>query len=343
MNITELKKQYPEFTGQTAYNTIDLTNKLFGNLLVLYRTTDKSNVSKNRKATWVCECQCEKKTILLKAGIDLRSGHATGCGCTRGNRTKELPAGTIYGYWEIIERVSNHKQDTVYYKCKCTKCNETIEEVSKHHLVDGTSTACTTCRRESMRQANIKQEIDKVYGFLKVKRMATNQEKPRTDKTGIYWVCDCLNCGKSDIVVFGDYLRNGDTSSCGCLVSKNERKIAQILDAHRINYIQQYKFDNLISPTSGYKLPFDFGIVKDDKIQYLIEYDGQQHFSEQHEFAEGKFTVTRQYDLIKNQYCFTHNIPLIRIPYNKKYDLNDLIFETTRFLLTKENEKEYYN
>ena len=51
---------------------------------------------------------------------------------------------------------------------------------------------------------------------------------------------------------------------------------------------------------------------------------------------------THKSDLIKNKYCFDNKIPLIRIPYNADYTLNDLKLETTRFLLTPENEKEYY-
>ena len=47
-------------------------------------------------------------------------------------------------------------------------------------------------------------------------------------------------------------------------------------------------------------------------------------------------------DLLKNKYCFEHHIPLIRIPYNVEYNLNDLKLETTRFLLTPENEEQYY-
>ena len=46
---------------------------------------------------------------------------------------------------------------------------------------------------------------------------------------------------------------------------------------------------------------------------------------------------------MKNKYCFEHNIPLIRIPYNAEYTFEDLKLETTRFLLTPENEQEYYN
>ena len=38
-----------------------------------------------------------------------------------------------------------------------------------------------------------------------------------------------------------------------------------------------------------------------------------------------------------------NNIPLIRIPYNIKWQESDLILNTTHFLLTKENERNYYN
>ena len=47
-------------------------------------------------------------------------------------------------------------------------------------------------------------------------------------------------------------------------------------------------------------------------------------------------------DLQKNHYCFDNNIPIIRIPYDAEYTIDDLKLETTRFLLTPENEEEYY-
>lgn len=61
------------------------------------------------------------------------------------------------------------------------------------------------------------------------------------------------------------------------------------------------------------------------------------------ESAEEKMKRTRQSDLIKNKYCFEHNIPIIRIPYDVEYTIEDLKIETTKFLLTPENEKQYYN
>lgn len=43
IQLEELKKQYPPFSGRTASNTIDLTNQQFGNLksIISYRKFKK--------------------------------------------------------------------------------------------------------------------------------------------------------------------------------------------------------------------------------------------------------------------------------------------------------------
>ena len=85
---------------------------------------------------------------------------------------------------------------------------------------------------------------------------------------------------------------------------------------------------------------FDIAVFNNDILLYLIEYDGIQHFEEGH--FNNTFETTHNNDLLKNQYCFEHNIPIIRIPYYADYTLEDLKLETTRFLLIKENEEKYY-
>lgn len=90
---------------------------------------------------------------------------------------------------------------------------------------------------------------------------------------------------------------------------------------------------------------FDFAIFNNNQLICLIEYDGQQHFeSRDNSYWNTKDNLenTHKNDLLKNKYCFDHKIPLIRIPYNKTYTIDDLKLETTRFLLTPENENEYY-
>ena len=248
--------------------------------------------------------------------------------------------GQDFGYWHVIERGPNTKSGQATWICKCTLCNKTIKPVLGRHLRTGASTSCGCTKMEKMRQANMKHEEGKVYGYLKVIREATKEERPRNDRVGIYWNCTCQKCGRKNVIVFGDYLRNGDTKSCGCLNSQNESKICSLLNNLNFKYKQQISFDDLYSNRTCDKLYYDIGIYNNNKLLYIIEYDGIQHFEEGH--FNGDLTQTRKNDLLKNQYCFTHNIPIIRIPYNKEYNLNDLKLETTRFLLTPENEQLYY-
>lgn len=251
--------------------------------------------------------------------------------------------GKDFGYWHVIERAPNNARGQARWRCKCTACGKE-KEVAGGHLRSGCSTNCGCVRMEKMRQSRIKDETGKTYGFLKVIREASKEEQPRTDRTGVYWVCDCLKCGRKNVIVFGDYLRNGDTQSCGCSLSKNESKIAEMLTNIGVNYKQQYTFPDLTSTGRACdRLLFDFAVFNNEQLLYLIEYDGQQHFDPKHAWKEEGFEATRQNDLLKNKYCFTHNIPLIRIPYNKNYTIEDLRLETTHFLLTVNNEQEYYN
>lgn len=250
--------------------------------------------------------------------------------------------GQDFGYWHVIERTNNSPRGEAYWLCECAKCKK-IKPVKGSHLRKGVTTQCKECAFKEIQQAKVKNEQDKVYGFLYVERRATEEEKPRHDKTGAYWICKCLNCGKENIVVFGDYLRNGDVQSCGCIKSTNESKISSMLDTLCIQYNKQQTFKNLKSNTN-YPLYFDFGIYNNNNLIYLLEYDGEPHFNYNNRGwnTEESFKKRRERDLIKNKYCFDNNIPLIRIPYDTEYDLNDLKLETTRFLLTSENEKEYY-
>lgn len=115
-----------------------------------------------------------------------------------------------------------------------------------------------------------------------------------------------------------------------------------MLDKLKYNFKKQYYFDDLYTNTKKDKLLFDFAIFNNNKLIYLIEYDGIQHFNKEHSWKANGFFITRKNDLLKNKYCFEHNIPLIRIPFDEKYTIEDLKIETTKFLLTRENEKNYY-
>lgn len=153
----------------------------------------------------------------------------------------------------------------------------------------------------------------------------------------LYWNCQC-DCGKI-ITVKGDHLRQQNQLSCGCLSSKGEEEIAKILTGNNIQFITQYRFDDFHSEYNNIPYRFDFAIFSDNKLSYLIEFDGEQHFYYQN---KGSIWNTKEHyehvielDNKKNIYCREHNIPLIRIPYTikGKITINDLLLEHTQYLV----------
>lgn len=150
----------------------------------------------------------------------------------------------------------------------------------------------------------------------------------KTDKRNaggvIYWHCKC-ECGKEKDVL-GTSLRSGRSLSCGLHsnISKGNVKIADILDEANIFYEIQKKF---VTCKDIKELPFDFFVNN----EYLIEYDGQQHFKKDSIFD---YEYTHKHDLLKSQWCKKNNIPLIRIPYThyKDLKLEDLLLETSVFI-----------
>ena len=79
---------------------------------------------------------------------------------------------------------------------------------------------------------------------------------------------------------------------------------------------------------------YDFGILDENNVlQYLIEFDGKQHFTSDGWDGEIGLQRNQEHDTYKNQWCKDNNIPLIRIPYTHYKDLclEDLLLETTNW------------
>ena len=171
----------------------------------------------------------------------------------------------------------------------------------------------------------------KKFGYLYVIKKSDKSDRR------LYWECEC-DCGNL-ITVKGDVLRQGLQCSCGCINSKTEILIANLLRENNILFVQQYTFNDLIGERN--KLRFDFGIIENNTLSYLIEYDGEQHFlnrvQENGWNTKENYERTKQRDEKKNNYCIEHNIPLIRIPYTHKtkIQIEDLLLESTKFLYQK--------
>ena len=106
----------------------------------------------------------------------------------------------------------------------------------------------------------------------------------------------------------------GDYGCPKCKISLGESKVKLILDKYNKKYEREVRFDECrnINP-----LPFDFVLYNTrNKIIGIIEYDGIQHFKPIQFFGgEDRLKDYRVRDEIKNNYCKTNRIPLLRIPY----------------------------
>lgn len=108
----------------------------------------------------------------------------------------------------------------------------------------------------------------------------------------------------------------GGRRCTSCNQSSGEKVISETLERYQIKNETEYKFSDLFGLGGGL-LRFDFATFKEDgEIDFLIEFDGKQHF-EPVEIMGGKekFEIVQNHDKRKNAYCEKNNIKLIRIPY----------------------------
>lgn len=146
------------------------------------------------------------------------------------------------------------------------------------------------------RNSQVKNKIDLTgqrFGKLVALQPVYSKEREQHTK----WMCKC-DCGNVVEIDMGN-LRSGKSQSCGCAKSRQEEKLIEVLTQLNIPFNYQHKFNDFQTKK------FDFYVNN----QYIIEYDGSQHFrytgsgwdTEEH------FNRTRQSDLTKNKYSFNKN------------------------------------
>jgi len=111
-----------------------------------------------------------------------------------------------------------------------------------------------------------------------------------------------------------------------CSISKGERKIMMYFDKLNLNYEYNFIFNDCRDKNP---LPFDFYLPD---YNTCIEYDGEQHFKPIDYFGGlESFCKQSERDNIKNKFCIDKNIKLIRIPFDRYNEIeNILISEITK-------------
>lgn len=320
----------------------NLTNQKFGRLLVLERDYEMQKIAK--RVCWKCECDCGN--FISVRAVDLKSGHTKSCGCYKKEQCRNIGekygkingkelgekygkingqknlkdlTGKNFGKLTVIERDLN--KDGTFWICRCS-CGKTTS-VASSHLLSGHTKSCGCLVKEKIsfavqaaKEANTCKLVPHTkFGMLEVLQL--DKQKSGIGN-GSYYICKC-ECG-TIISIKTSSLISGHTESCGCLKSKGEYKISQLLNKLKIKYDIQKTFPNCNSE-SGNLLKFDF-YLPDYNI--LIEYQGKQHYQNIEYFGgQAGFEKRKFNDNQKVEYCKNNNLKLLLIPYTDYHLLNE--------------------
>ena len=284
----------------------DLTGKKFENLTVLYRGEDLVTNGK-RRVRWHCKCICGNELDVIYDNL-IRRPNMTCNDCAnkrRADSNRINVVGNKYGKLIILDVIPNTHPTKV--RCKCACGNEYIG--TQTDIVSGHTQSCGCLQKERASESNTKNWAGNVskYGVTFLSQSHINEDGQWM------WRCKCGVCG-SEFIALPAKINSGHTTSCGCTIkSSAERYIKKLLEELHINFVEQYSFNDC---KDTYPLKFDFAVFNSDKLLYLIEYDGEQHFRPVEWFGGIKnFNKQQKRDKIKDNYCAAHNIPLLRLPY----------------------------
>ena len=218
--------------------------------------------------------------------------------------------GQRFGLLTVIERRPSKKGHSNWL-CKCD-CG-TEKEILGTNLKTGKVVSCGCYHKKLISQMKTKDLVGQKFGKLTVLERVSP-----IGENHMKWKCKC-DCGNITVVA-GTALKQGITKSCGCTRSIGEQNIRKILDNAHLSYATEYIFSDLP------KLRFDFAIFQNNKLCYLIEFDGRQHYLG----PDGKWKQAysleeiQANDEIKNSYCKKNGIELQRIPY---FDIGKITLE----------------
>ena len=297
---------------------------IYGQLTVI------KNDSENSKY-WICKCSCGN--IKSYAQSSLRNGRATRCRqCGLKARSEKLYQEKYesikkknFKYITVLNKNDNSggSGHSITWKCQC-KCG-TIMDISTTNLLkdDSENRTCNSpyCIFRNQKISNTKTEnlIGQKFGELKVIERDYDYERHKKNRTS-YWLCEC-SCGNKIILSRTSLVNNSRYACdfCSKGISTGEKIIQNILDENDIIYKKQVTFRDLFGINNGH-CKFDFGIYsRNNDLIKLIEYDGEFHYMKV-DYLNSE--TVKQNDIIKNNYCLTHNIPLVRIPYWEKENIN---------------------
>lgn len=235
-----------------------------------------------------------------------------------------------------MRNINTHNKKRLVLTIKCRQCGNRYDiryDTIRHQLYKGLCTKCAHYESQNYKRLEVLDVVKRFNeeGF----KVLTPIEKikPRGNKTIYFTTVDIqnkygdvysTNCNNFCSRI--DYYR--ELSNCD---SKNEKlknesrleyKVRKFLQENNVPYKQQFRYSDCRG--KKYPLPFDFALYYEQDNRLLIEVDGEQHFNIHDKFWSKE---VEKHDRIKNYYCESHNIPLLRLSYKDIDNQNEIYKE----------------
>lgn len=292
----------------------------------------------NPNISFLSQYQDSKSEILCHCKIDDYEWYSNpnrllnGQGCPECGKRKQIKNSTKT-HDDFEHEINNKYNGKIILLSKYTGSHDSIDCKCILHNTVWTTTAtslltsslgCPTCVAEATGDRCRKSNEQFLDELLKVNPDIVPLEKYIHGHHKIKCLCKIHNY---EWYVIPDKLLRRKTGCPKCASYHNERSVDEILDDWGYKYTAQKRFKDCKDKNT---LPFDRYL---DEFNILIEYDGEGHYipirrgSMTEQDAEENLRITQYHDNIKNEYCKKNNIPLIRIPYWEKDNLEEFLFD----------------
>lgn len=305
---------------RTHEEFVEMMDKINPNIRIIgeYTKTNK---------TILCECKIDGhkwspkiNNLLVGQGCPICAYKKTKLRCTKTTKQFKNEIKNILPNIEIVGEYINSHTDIL---CRCKKCGKSWYTTPTSLL--NAKIGCPSCVNisTSERCKKTKQQFEHELHNVNKNILVLGDYINRN--TSILCKCTIHN------ILFNSKptsLLDGHTKCkyCATSISSGERILYNILDNMSIKYETQKRFKNCIDIIT---LPFDAYLTE---YNIAIEYDGEGHYYQINRTKDMnknkiEFQKVIEHDKIKTKYCKDNNIPLIRIPYWEKRNMEYFLFD----------------
>ncbi len=228
-----------------------------------------------------------------------------------------------YIYLEMFHKELSSGNKVLKVITKCKKCMY-VKEKYFSHLTRGNG--CAKCiGKEPLNTQTFNEKISKIKPDGSEYVLASEYVNDGDKVTMLH-----RTCGKEFSVRPNHFVDAGSRCPTCRSRSSGEKMLSHHLDSMSLTWSRQYSFEDCRNKS---RLRFDFAVFdeKSREVALLIEFDGDQHRRPVDFFGgEKAFAYLKKNDGIKNEYCSSKGINLLRFTKEDMETMDDKIVEAIK-------------